>query len=149
LTILADELTDYEFATDENGESLDAQEQPELPGFDVIRCWKFNSMATPVRLLNTIRKLKPDVVWFNLVFSSFATPEYPVAAFAGLSVPALTRAWAITPMSLCTTFSNTSILPAPVSVRKRYSVLEATWPPEPFEGKFRIRPTLRVPAHFD
>jgi glycosyltransferase involved in cell wall biosynthesis len=91
LTILADELTEYEFATDENGKSLNGPEQQELPGFDVIRCWKFNSLATPVRLLNTIRKLKPDVVWFNLVFSSFGTPEYPIAAFAGLSAPALTR----------------------------------------------------------
>jgi len=91
LTILADELTDYEFATDENGKSLNAQQQTELPGFDVIRCWKFNSLTNPVRLLSTIRKLKPDVVWFNLVFSSFGTPEYPIAAFAGLSVPALTR----------------------------------------------------------
>ena len=92
LTILADELTDYEFATDEQGNSLNAGDQHELPGFDVIRCWKFNSLATPTRLLNTIRKLKPDVVWFNLVFSTFATPDYPVAAFAGLCVPALTRA---------------------------------------------------------
>jgi glycosyltransferase involved in cell wall biosynthesis len=92
LTILADELTEYEFATDKDGNSLKAEDQPELPGFDVIRCWKFNSLGTPVRLLNAIRKLKPDVVWFNLVFSSFATPDYPVAAFAGLSVPALTRA---------------------------------------------------------
>jgi glycosyltransferase involved in cell wall biosynthesis len=92
LTILADELTDYEFATDENGESLKADQQSELPGFNVIRCWKFNSPSTPVRLLNQIRKLKPDVVWFNLVFSSFATPENPFAAFAGLSSPALTRA---------------------------------------------------------
>jgi glycosyltransferase involved in cell wall biosynthesis len=32
------------------------------------------------------------VVWFNLVFSSFATPENPIAAFAGLSTPALSRA---------------------------------------------------------
>ncbi len=92
LTILADQLTDYEFATDQNGNPIKASEQAELPGFDVIRCWKFNSLQTPVRLLNTIRKLKPDVVWFNLVFSSFATPDYPVAAFAGLCVPALARA---------------------------------------------------------
>src|SRR5579863_5527017 len=92
LTILADELTDYEFATDENGNSLRAEEQQELPGFDVIRCWKFNSLATPTRLLSAINRVKPDVVWFNLVFSSFATPDYPVAAFAGLCVPALTRA---------------------------------------------------------
>jgi glycosyltransferase involved in cell wall biosynthesis len=93
LTILADELDDYEFATDANGESLKADQQPELPGFNVIRCWKFGSMSTPMRLLNTIRKLKPDVVWFNLVFSSFATPENPIAAFAGLSTPALVRAF--------------------------------------------------------
>ena len=92
LTILADELTDYEFATDENGKPLNAQQKTELPGFDVIRCWKFNSLKTPVRLLSTIRKLKPDVVWFNLVFSSFGTPQYPIAALAGLSTPALTRA---------------------------------------------------------
>src|ERR1700722_10317006 len=92
LTILADELDDYEFATNADGESLKADQQPELPGFNVIRCWKFGSMSTPVRLLNAIRKLKPDVVWFNLVFSSFATPENPIAAFAGLLTPALTRA---------------------------------------------------------
>jgi glycosyltransferase involved in cell wall biosynthesis len=92
LTILADELSDYEFATDQNGKSLNGLRPAELPGFDVIRCWKFNSLATPVSLLSTIRKLKPDVVWFNLVFSSFGTPEFPLAAFAGLSTPALTRA---------------------------------------------------------
>ncbi|HSY64002.1 MAG TPA: glycosyltransferase [Terriglobales bacterium] len=91
LTILADELTDYEFATDQNGNPIKAREQAELPGFNVIRCWKFNSLGTPVNLMKTIRRLKPDVVWFNLVFSSFATPDYPVAAFAGLCVPALTR----------------------------------------------------------
>jgi glycosyltransferase involved in cell wall biosynthesis len=92
LTILADELTDYAFATDENGNSLKADQQPELPGFKVIRCWKFGSLLTPVRLISTIRQLKPDVVWYNLIFSSFATPENPVAAFAGLSTPALTQA---------------------------------------------------------
>jgi len=92
LTILADEVMDYDFATDENGDSLKAHRLSELPGFNVIRCWKFGSLKTPVRLLKTIRRLKPDVVWYNLVFSSFATPENPFAAFAGLSAPALTRA---------------------------------------------------------
>ncbi|MBV8436067.1 MAG: glycosyltransferase [Silvibacterium sp.] len=91
LTILADELSDYEFATDENGNPISAQQQPELAGFNVNRCWKFNSLGTPIRLLNAIRKVKPDVVWFNLVFSSFATPDNPFAAFAGLSAPAIAR----------------------------------------------------------
>lgn len=92
LTILADELCDYDFATDAQGQSLKADQLPELTGFDVIRCWKFGSISTPFRLLSAIRRLKPDVVWFNLVFSSFATPENPIAAFAGLTVPALCRA---------------------------------------------------------
>lgn len=92
LIVLADELTSYEFATNEDGQPLKIDPRAELPGFNVIRCWKFGSVSTPWRLLNTIRKLEPDVVWFNLVFSSFATPENPFAAFAGLSVPALVRA---------------------------------------------------------
>ena len=92
LTILADKLSDYAFATDENGVAINVANQPELPGFKVIRCWDFNDIRTPVRLLKTIRQVNPDAVWYNLVFSSFATPEHPVAAFAGLTSPALTRA---------------------------------------------------------
>src|SRR6266567_718238 len=91
LTILADELTDYEFATDANGVPLRIEEQSGPSGFDVIRCWRFNHLGTPVRLLRAIRRIKPDVVWFNLVFSTFATQDHPLAAFAGLCVPALTR----------------------------------------------------------
>lgn len=92
LTILADELTKCEFATDADGNPLRIDEEGELPGYNVVRCWKFGSMSNPARLLKHIRRIKPDVVWFNLVFSSFATPDKPVAAFAGLSAPALTRA---------------------------------------------------------
>jgi glycosyltransferase involved in cell wall biosynthesis len=92
LFILADELTEYEFATDKDGQPIKVSQQQELAGFNVIRCWRFGTLSTPVRLLTTIRKLKPDVVWYNLVFSSFATPDMPFAAFAGLSAPALTRA---------------------------------------------------------
>jgi glycosyltransferase involved in cell wall biosynthesis len=92
LTILGDELSHYDFATDEHGQPLTVDAQNELPGFNVIRCWKFGSLSNPGRLLKTIRRLKPDVVWFNLVFSSFATPENPFAAFAGLATPALTHA---------------------------------------------------------
>jgi len=92
LTILADELEDYTFATDADGIPVDHKIASKLPGVNVIRCWKFGSLATPVRLLSTIRKLNPDVVWFNLVFSSFGAADSPLAAFAGLSIPALTRA---------------------------------------------------------
>ncbi len=92
LTILADELTHYDFATDATGKPLDAPNQEELAGYNVIRCWKFGTLSNPVRLLQAIRSVNPDVVWFNLVFSSFATPENPAAAALGLTVPALARA---------------------------------------------------------
>jgi len=75
LTILADE---YEPAQDE------------LEGFDVMRCWKPNAMSNPLRLLKTIRQIRPDVVWFNSVFASFGSRAAP--AFAGLCTPALLRA---------------------------------------------------------
>jgi len=92
LIVLADELEDYTFATDAHGNHPDPRRSSQLCGVNVIRCWKFGSLATPVRLLKTIRELKPDVVWFNLVYSTFGAPANPIAAFAGLSAPALTRA---------------------------------------------------------
>jgi glycosyltransferase involved in cell wall biosynthesis len=69
-------------------DKLDRQE-PELEGFDVQRCWSFDHFANPVHLLSAIRDIKPDVVWFNLLFSTFGTN--PFAAFCGLAIPALTR----------------------------------------------------------
>lgn len=92
LTILADELDEKKESADGESNGLHLQKTQELPGFHVVRCWKYGSLSTPVRLLNTVRRTKPDVVWFNLVFGSFGSPENPFAAFAGLSVPALTRA---------------------------------------------------------
>jgi glycosyltransferase involved in cell wall biosynthesis len=65
------------------------QEQPELEGFKVERCWSFDGPVSLLTLWNTIRKVDPDVVWFNLVFSTFG--HKPVAAFCGLALPLLTR----------------------------------------------------------
>lgn len=61
----------------------------EVGGFHVQRCWRFDSLFNPVRLLGAIRESNPDVVWFNIGFSTFA--RSPVAAFLALTVPALTR----------------------------------------------------------
>src|SRR5205807_1283738 len=74
VTVLADEL---------------ATPEPELPEFDVVRCWRFDALSNPRRLLAAVRDCKPDVVWFNLLFSTFGSR--PVPAFAGLTIPALTR----------------------------------------------------------
>jgi len=74
LTILADELE-----TDE----------PELDEYHVVRCWRFDGLANPARLLKAVHDMKPDVVWYNLLFSSFGSR--PVPAFLGLAQPAISR----------------------------------------------------------
>ncbi|HET9791419.1 MAG TPA: group 1 glycosyl transferase, partial [Candidatus Angelobacter sp.] len=76
LTILADELP---------------EPLPELPEFNVERRWVMNRLSNHGKILKTIREIRPDVVWFNLVFSSFGTKESPLAAFSGLTLPATTR----------------------------------------------------------
>lgn len=86
---LADELrrsgADFTILADEY-----EPRQPELPGFDVRRCWRFNGMNNVPRILAALREIRPDIAWFNLVYSSFG--DNPVAAFAGLCAPALARA---------------------------------------------------------
>jgi glycosyltransferase involved in cell wall biosynthesis len=74
LTVLADELPDT---------------QTELEGFSVTRCWSFNDVRSLAKLWSSIRKLNPDVVWFNLIFSTFG--RNPFTAFCGLTLPLLSR----------------------------------------------------------
>src|SRR3954447_18622952 len=74
LTVIADELE---------------SRATELADFDVVRCWRSNALNNPARVLRTITDLKPDVVWFNLLFSTFG--DKPVPAFLGLMLPALSR----------------------------------------------------------
>jgi len=65
-------------------------DQIELPGFTVRRCWRVGAVGNALRILSAVRELRPDIVWFNLVYSTFGTN--PVAAFAGLCIPELVRA---------------------------------------------------------
>src|SRR6267142_6202885 len=74
LTVLADTLEDA---------------QPEPEGFTVSRCWSFDDPKSMTTLWAAIRREKPDVVWFNLIFSTFG--RNPLAAFCGLALPLLTR----------------------------------------------------------
>lgn len=74
LTVLGDELP---------------SDQAELDGFSVQRCWSFDKPASIFRLVHTINSLRPDVVWFNLIFSTFG--RRPIVAFSGLMTPLLAR----------------------------------------------------------
>ena len=79
-----------------NSVTVLADEQPgpvrELDGFNVVRTWQFNSLSNPLRILTKVRELKPDVVWFNLLFATFGNQLNPAAAFSGLLAPALVHA---------------------------------------------------------
>lgn len=74
LTILADELN---------------SDAPELEGYSVVRCWSPDRPASMIRLLAKLHTLNPDVVWFNLLFSTFGSN--PLNAFVGLTTPLFTR----------------------------------------------------------
>ena len=69
ITVLADEMD---------------HSAPEMADFDVERCWKVNRFSNHRKLLRALREIKPNVVWFNLVFSSFGNKDHPLAAFSGL-----------------------------------------------------------------
>jgi glycosyltransferase involved in cell wall biosynthesis len=62
---------------------------PELEEFSVERCWSFDDPLTSLRLFRALHRLKPDVVWFNLLFSTFG--RNPLIAFSGLMAPLLAR----------------------------------------------------------
>jgi glycosyltransferase involved in cell wall biosynthesis len=72
------------------GDELSLPES-ELPDFNVIRCWKMNRLSNHGPLLKALREVRPDVVWFNLIFSSFGSKDRPFSAFSGLTLPAVTR----------------------------------------------------------
>src|SRR5215831_15393755 len=61
----------------------------ELDEFSVTRCWSADDATSPVKLLNQLRVLDPDVVWFNLAFSTFG--RNPITAFWGLATPLFSR----------------------------------------------------------
>ncbi len=61
----------------------------ELPGFRVIRCWGFGRRGNAATLLRALRKLQPEVAWFNLGFASFG--DRPLSAVLGLATPAAAR----------------------------------------------------------
>jgi glycosyltransferase involved in cell wall biosynthesis len=97
----------------------DKTNKPEIGDFNVNRCWQFNSILNPVHLLSAIWKSRPDVVWFNIGFSTFA--RTPVAAFLAMFVPALLRlSGYYTHITLHTVFERISLEDAGVRMPGLY-----------------------------
>ena len=55
----------------------------------IIPCWRFNDPFNAIRILQAIRKAKPDSVLFNLQFASFGNAK--IAASLGLTAPWLVK----------------------------------------------------------
>jgi glycosyltransferase involved in cell wall biosynthesis len=105
LTILADEIAD----------------RKEIDGFNVERCWRFNSLFTLPRLLSAIQKVKPDVVWFNMGFSTFA--RSPLAALLSITSPAMARALGFyTHVTLHTLFERINLKDSGVRMEHAYKL---------------------------
>jgi glycosyltransferase involved in cell wall biosynthesis len=64
---------------------LHREHAEELPGYTVIRCWRFNSIVSFIKLIGAIRRAQPDVVWFNIGLSTMANK--PAAALAASAIP--------------------------------------------------------------
>gem|GEM_PF-198955 len=62
--------------------------RPELDGFQVQRCWKFNSVLNFFHVVRAVTRIDPDVVWFNIGLSTMG--NRPFAAFANTLIPAFT-----------------------------------------------------------
>ena len=76
----------------------------ELPGFKVTRCWGFERPGNLANLVRAIRKVKPDVAWFNLGFASFG--GRPLSALLGLLTPAAARLSGVYSHVTCTSCSR-------------------------------------------
>ena len=66
------------------------QSVPEKSNVRVFRAWRYNSPANIFKLIKLARREKPDIVWFNLIVTSFG--DRPIAAFLGLLTPITLRA---------------------------------------------------------
>lgn len=79
-------------------EDINASYVPDYPKQRFIPCWKFNSLANIVNLVQAIRQNKPDVVILNLQFLIFGDKK--VAAALGLMLPMVLKMLGIKTMVL-------------------------------------------------
>lgn len=73
------------------GETYDEVVNAEPAGcpVQVVPCWEFNSPANAFNIAKAVRKIRPDMVMFNIQFASFGDGK--VAATLGLLTPLLLK----------------------------------------------------------
>jgi glycosyltransferase involved in cell wall biosynthesis len=82
--VLSDELTE---SADYPGRE---QGTRQLAALQIIPCWRFNARRNIARIAQTINRVKPDVVLFNIQFASFGGRKR--AATMGLMAPLALKA---------------------------------------------------------
>ena len=82
ITLLVDDLPDdASYPTSEADKGLTP--------IDIVPCWQFNGASNPWRIVQAVRRIKPDVVLFNIQFASFGDKKAPVTL--GLMAPWLVK----------------------------------------------------------
>lgn len=88
-----DEVSEIFLLVDElpGDESYTAVTQPRAKSAPVtaVPCWRFGDPLNAWRILQAVRRIKPDVVLFNIQFASFG--DQKLVATLGLMTPALVR----------------------------------------------------------
>lgn len=87
------------------------------PRLQVERCWKLNALGNPLRLIQRLKALEPDLVIFNLQFASFGTRKLP--AMLGLTAPALARLMGFRVLTVLHNLPEAMELDAPCFGRSR------------------------------
>ena len=84
-----DEVTEIVILTDRISEAYPDTTNESGTVIRILDCWAFNKLSTPVSILKTLQKEKPDVVLYNIQFLSFG--DNKLVAALGLLMPGLTR----------------------------------------------------------
>jgi glycosyltransferase involved in cell wall biosynthesis len=79
VTVLADKI----------GEGGGGEVLTEDRKIKVVRCWNLNDILTPFNIMRKIHEIKPDIIYFNLVFRHFSSNR--LINFLGLCTPAIAK----------------------------------------------------------
>ncbi len=86
-------------------EDNDAYKKYDVPGIEIIPCWKFNSPLAVLQIRKKLKQLKPDVVILNIQFMSFGEGKIPAAL--GLLSPLMCKKLGIPSISLLHNITET------------------------------------------
>lgn len=97
------------------GDVVDEPETSIPEGVEIVRCWKHGSLTNVLSIVRELRKIKPDIVWFNLQFSIFGGGA--LSASLGLMTPLLSRLSGMTTVVLMHNLMETTDLEGAMGVK--------------------------------